>query len=44
MYYDYKSMKYKDMDQQFINSIEARMREIGDIDDEELKAAFCNYT
>lgn len=30
-------MIYYDLDFQFINSIELRMREIGDVDDQDLK-------
>jgi hypothetical protein len=32
-YYDYKEMSYYDLDSQFINSIEKRMKEMGDVDD-----------
>jgi len=37
-------MPYYELDAQFMNSIEQRMREIGDVDDDDLKQAFQNYT
>ena len=43
-YYDYKSMKYYNLDLQFINSIEQRTRTIGDVDDQDLNESFANYT
>lgn len=43
-YYDYKSMKYHDLDAEFINSIAARYKLIGDIDDQDLLEAFSSYT
>jgi len=43
-YYDFKEMLYYELDCQFINSIAQRMREIGDVDDEDLAHAFQNYT
>lgn len=43
-YYDYKEMAYYNLDYQFISSIVQRMREIGDIDDEDIANAFQNYT
>lgn len=32
-YYDYKSMKYHELDQAFVMSIAARYKMIGDVDD-----------
>ena len=43
-YYDYKSMAYYDLDTQFIYSIEKRVKEMGDVDDQDLMQAFQNYT
>ena len=43
-YYDYKLMSYYDLDTQFIYSIEKRMKEMGDVDDQDLMQAFQNYT
>ena len=39
-YYDYKEMSYYNLDNQFMNSIVQRMREIGDIDDEDIANSF----
>jgi hypothetical protein len=39
-YYDYKEMSYNELDTQFIYSIEKRMKEMGDVDDQDLSQAF----
>lgn len=43
-YYDYKQMAYFDLDTQFIYSIEKRLKDMGDVDDQDLAQAFQNYT
>lgn len=37
-------MPYCELDQQFLNSVVQRMRQIGDFDDEDVAAAFNHYT
>ena len=37
-------MPYCELDQQFLNSVVQRMRQIGDFDDEDVAAAFHHYT
>jgi hypothetical protein len=43
-HYDYKETQYYDLDLQFITSICARMKEMQDIDDQDLSQAFQSYT